>query len=261
MDMTMPGEGAVVLPDAMRMTLRGAGQGIEVIRIGTTRYQKSALFGDPNQWYVDEVETLGAENADPLALLRDLGALTGLTALPDEPVDGAPAEHYRAGIDPALFDRVGTRAIERSPMLTQLGLRPVNIKYQNTSLDLWVAKDTRYVVQQKLSLTVSFALEATAGGLPLGGSPPAQATPAPQPTPMTNTPVSPFTPLPPPRPPNHVPGAGMPGVGGGLAPQPGPLPTPIAVMSMQQESLMRYSHFNDPIAIEPPPDAIPFPAR
>lgn len=305
-------DGEIVPPDAARYSLTLGGQHVEVIAAGGSTYLRSALFGDPNQWYLGGSGAQAGDN--PLGLLGLVQSLSAPRSLGDETLDGLAVEHIQGEIDPAAagqfaggpgsligpgpasqsasssgvvigFGSAGvpgggpnvvigagsagqfTVAAPADPPPpgappgapgSGLGAGPAPLtllapQVERATLDVWIARDTRYVVQEALSL------EFGAGSVPLpgdgGAAPPSAGVVVQPPAGAGGLTLTPPPGAPPPA---------VQGLAGPVAlPPPGAQPgggVAAFALPLKQTVLLRFSNFDQPVSITPPADPQPFPA-
>jgi len=231
-EFTFAGDGALVLPDATRVKLEFFGEEIEVIRIGDRSYLRSGLFGDAEQWYLAPPEAAGegiddAFDANPLNALRLAGSLENLAPQPDAIIEGVPAEHYRADLDPQVLDQLLSRSLKARTGTDGSTTLLEGMPISRATLEVWIAKTTRYLLQQRV--VIELTIDPEAAGTDASGQVPTGTWPLP---------------------------------GAGRRATPTPTPAPVRAprsLKMTQQITYRFSDHDAPITIAPPAGAVPMP--
>ncbi len=173
LEQQLGGEGEVVMPDQVRVTLNTPGQTVDVIQIGTNRYERFSFMANPEQWYVREVgESLIDTDVRLFNRAAAIDGVRSLTLLGEETVGGVPTEHYRGEFDTAALAKLGLgQGLARSPALrAATGATVQSVRAARATFELWIARDTRYIVQQRRATSWSIQMALAAPTAP--GSPP-----------------------------------------------------------------------------------------
>lgn len=134
-------EADVIVPDKLRATTEVSIGGatvieLEMIAIGETVYAMNPMTGE---WEVSDSYPEGTTTPTLEVVPQIFQALTELTVLDDEEVDGVLCYHIRGSVDSSILGELG---LEDLPMEEQGFQDPgIDVEVLDTETELWIGKE------------------------------------------------------------------------------------------------------------------------